>query len=627
MNIAAAISLMSIGCGIAFTIIWLRISRAPGWEAQRYLAAIAATASLYCLGDLAQMFEVSDQVARVGFQVGLASGCLHGIAWLVWFAATQQRPLSYLERIVCGTGISIALLSLVPGLFASDHVSTFSVDWLQVTYHIPDINLPGTLALAYFGLAICLVGWLSFQSWHERRARWGLAAMTILVTAAIHDALVSAQVIVSPLITDACFFVVILGVGRAELQRFVADAQRLVLLSTELESQVVERSDQLNRMQASLARSEKLAALGQLAAGVAHEVNNPAAVVTSNLEFAFTTLESEHRLSDEVKSSLTDSMLATKRIAKIVRQLLDAGRNAGGDFATVLPCDPGLAIGRALNRLRQSFGKKFDVEVNIGKDTRARADMAILEQVMFNLLQNAAHAVGSRDSGGRIAVCTRREGQHVVIEISDNGSGIPADLQHRLFEPFFTTKEFGQGTGLGLAVSLGLMRAQQGDLSLVRSGPEGSVFALSLAWSGDEPSSLHITNAAVTHGGLRLLIIDDDRQIRDSLRRTLAKAFHIEVAAGVDEALERVRNSKDTLDAVLCDILMPDGGGAKVYMELCRMAPELAQRTLFMTGGATSAEAQQFLQAHSERVLLKPLDQARLREAIFAIVRAPLVKQ
>jgi CheY-like chemotaxis protein len=315
-------------------------------------------------------------------------------------------------------------------------------------------------------------------------------------------------------------------------------------------------------------------------------------------------------------------MLATKRIAKIVRQLLDTGRSAGGDVATILPCDPGLAIGRAMARLRQTFGKGFAIDANVGSDTRAGADVAILEQVLYNLLQNAVHAIRVRGTAGRISLSTRRSGQRVLIEVADNGDGIPTDLQHRLFEPFFTTKEFGQGSGLGLAVSLGLMRAQQGDLKLVRSDSTGSVFELELTWSPDDTSSLHIPSAVVAYGNLRLLIVDDDRQIRDGLRRALGKMFRIEVAASVEEAIECISKSKDELDAVLCDILMPNGGGARVYSELCQMAPRLAQRTLFMTGGATSAEAQDFLKAHAERVMLKPLNQTQLREAILALVRA-----
>lgn len=604
-----------------FTVIWLRISRAPGWAAQRYLAAISATASLFCLGDLVRVLSFSDTIARLGFGLAIASGCAHGMLWLLWLAANHQRSLSRLEFWACVSGIGLVVLSLVPGLVGDSSLNSIPCDWMGAVYRTPEITVIGALSVICFAALLGWTGWSTLRLGDEQRIKWGLAAMTVLISAAVHDTLVCARVVGPPFLADVCFFVVIVGIGLSELQRFVFDARRLEELSNDLEKQVAERSEQLSRMQVSLARAEKLVALGQLAAGVAHEVNNPAAVVSSNLQFAFSTLENEQRLSDEVKSSLTDSMLATKRIAKIVRQLLDAGSNAGNEVATVLPCDPGLAIGRAMARVRQTFGKSFSIDVNIGKDTKVRADIAILEQVLYNLLQNAAHAVRVRGQAGCVVVSTRRADKHVVIEIADNGDGIPADLQHRLFEPFFTTKEFGQGTGLGLAVSLGLMRAQQGDLRLARSGSAGSVFELVLVWSPDDTSSLHIPSAVVAYGNLRLLIVDDDRQIRDSLRRALGKMFRIEVAAGVEEALGYISQSKDELDAVLCDILMPNGGGARVYEEICRMSPKLAQRTLFMTGGATSAEAQAFLKAHSERVLLKPLNQTRLRESLLAMIR------
>lgn len=623
MNLAAAISLLTVGGGLVFATVWLRISRAPGWEAMRYFAAIAATASMYCLGDLAEVAGGSDFWVRFGTQFSVAQGSLNGICWLAWFAASQHRRLTRGERALVAAGLLLAALSMVPGVVVADRIVSFDVSWLRITYRFASATDLGVLLITVYVLGIGVAGWHTLKRSSAQHARWAVGILALLIVVGTHDTLVGARQIQSPLLMDATFFVVIVGFGLSELQRFISDARRLNALSADLEKQIQERSLQLSQAQSALARAEKLAALGQLAAGVAHEVNNPASVVKSNLEFAYTALEGESQLSDEVRSSLTDSMLATKRIAKVVRQLLDAGRNAGEEAATLLPCDPGLAIGRAVARLRQSYGKSFQIKMTAGNDTRARADIAILEQVLYNLLQNSAHAVRPRGDAGRIAISTSRSESRVLIEISDNGAGIPQELQSRLFEPFFTTKEFGEGTGLGLAVSLGLMRAQQGDLTLLESTPEGSTFVLSLAASDEDDSSLRVPVIPVKHDGLRVLVIDDEKQVRDGLRRALSKSFYIEVAAGVDEALEAIRTSQNDIDAVLCDILMPAGGGARFYQELQTVAPDLAKRTLFMTGGATSAEAQEFLARNSERVLLKPLDRDKLRQEILGLVRSP----
>lgn len=607
-------------------LVWLRISRAPGWESMRHFAAVALTASMYCLGDLAQVIGVPDEVLALGLQLALASGSLHALAWVVWLAASQHRELTRSERYVIYAGIALSVLALWPRAVVSGTINTFSVDRLGIVYRIAVPAMPGLAIYGYLILVVAMVGW---SCWRRQRERYGRSVATIaamLIVAGIHDILVSAKYFRSPLLTDTCVFLTIVGFGLHELQRFIGDAHRLVALSNELEQQVVDRTAQLTYAQSALARAEKLTAISQLAAGVAHEVNNPAAIVKSNLEFAFTALQGKEQLSEEVRTSLTDSMVATRRIARVVRQLLDAGRTAGEDSVTLLPCDPGLAIGRAVARLRQSFGKTFSIDTSIGCDTRVCADISILEQVLYNLLQNAAHAVMPRGNGGRIGISTQRRESLVMIEVSDNGDGIPSEFQGRLFEPFFTTREFGHGTGLGLAVSLGLTRAQQGDLQLLRSSPEGSVFGLSLMASLEDKSSMPVPVMPSRHAGLHLLIIDDERQVRDGLRRTLGRSFFVDVAAGVDEALELIRTSQGTIDAVLCDVLMPAGGGSRFYDELCRSAPELAKRTLFMTGGATSAEAKQFLARYADRIMLKPLDHEKLREAILAMTRVPMAR-
>jgi CheY-like chemotaxis protein len=246
------------------------------------------------------------------------------------------------------------------------------------------------------------------------------------------------------------------------------------------------------------------------------------------------------------------------------------------------------------------------VSVDAPVGLHAVGDTHQLEQVVVNLTVNAAQSIPATRRG-HVVIRATHEAEHVLVEVADDGVGIPDELQHRIFEPFFTTKALGEGTGLGLAVSMGLVRSLGGSLRLLESSSSGTRMGVNLRWSPAGPSNDAVA-AVVSHTApkkLRLLLVDDEPAVRAALRRVLATRFSVETADGVTSALELVR-TRD-FDVVVCDVMMPDGGGGRLHEELARWRPDLAARTVFVTGASVEHAARE-LQVDRRRILTKPLD-------------------
>ncbi|MDO8474718.1 MAG: GAF domain-containing protein [Candidatus Rokubacteria bacterium] len=400
-----------------------------------------------------------------------------------------------------------------------------------------------------------------------------------------------------------------------EERRFVPDdLDRLATLAapaalaiehSRLYDELASRVRQLQETQAQLVQAGKLSAVGQLVSGVAHELNNPLSVV-----IGYGQLLKGKPLPADVRGPLEMMVAQGERMAKIVQGLLLFSRQRKPERAPVdLPAVIEQTMTLRATRLRLS-GIRFELDHAPGVPP-AEGDVHQLQQVFLNLLLNAEHAIMTGGAGDTIRVRARERTESgrswVVVEFEDNGSGIAPEVMPRIFEPFFTTKKVGEGTGLGLSVSYGIVQQHGGRLT-VESVPGRTVFTVELPSAAQaEPARQTVSplQAGVYGFGRRALVVDDEPGMVDLVMALLKDTgWQVEVASTGRSALERVRAAR--FDVVLTDIRMPDGSGEDFYRAVVREQPALAKRFVFMTGDTANPSAWQFLEAEQVPVLEKP---------------------
>ncbi|MEX1361927.1 MAG: ATP-binding protein [Nannocystaceae bacterium] len=417
--------------------------------------------------------------------------------------------------------------------------------------------------------------------------------------------------------------------GRAVVN-FVAPVLVIALLTLLAQTAIQIQSDAIaqaedaerERLQANqavqLQRTDQLAMVGQLAVGVAHEVNNPLAYITANVDFAITVLgEDDSDRWQPVLDALHDAADGSRRIADVVAQLSAHGRN-DEEAPRAIPLRDSLeaALRIAHNQLRH----RAKIIRRIEADPIVLADTGRLTQVFLNLLINAAHSIPSgqrNDHEVRARVWIDDEGL-AAVEVSDTGRGIDPELLPRVLEPFFTTKDVGRGTGLGLSISNAIVQGYGGSLSIDSVVGEGTRVQIRLPVSSRRVhAASRPSNEIRLPEPRRILLIDDDDPVRQGLARALPGS--VVQAANVPQALAAIERDP-RFDAIICDVMMPDQNGIDFYQQLERMHPELLPRLLFLTGGVFETEAQHFIRDHEVLVLQKPVRRRQLVEALESVM-------
>ena len=367
--------------------------------------------------------------------------------------------------------------------------------------------------------------------------------------------------------------------------------------------------EELVRRQREAEEAQRLATLGQLAAGVGHEINNPLAVVAANLEYL---AEAAPPATLSAHQALVEAMESTRRMGAIVRDLRTFARSEGDSKPRAISL-----AAAATSALQLSHGRVRHhalVRTELETAPKVLADEGRLVQILVNLVLNAAEAGGGLPVDLRLSWDRGPEGQIRVL-VQDNGPGIPERIRAHIFEPFFTTKPVGHGTGLGLAICRELAQQMGGRLDLQSTGPSGTCFALSLPRAG--PVVVRTTTTEVDpllQSGLRILVIDDERYVARALQRLLRR--HRVHVAGPEEAGEILREAD--LDLVLCDLMMPGISGDRVYEAA---SPEARSRFVFMTGGACTETAETFLRETRQPVLVKPFDLDQFEGAARVVLK------
>ena len=384
-------------------------------------------------------------------------------------------------------------------------------------------------------------------------------------------------------------------------------------------------------LQAKLAQVDRLSSLGTLAAGMAHEINNPLAYTLLNLEFL--QWELPHLFGDPtLQESLTERRHHAVELLGIVRDGAERIRNivqglkhfSRPELETCEPVDVLAVVETSIAmvaheiRCRARLKTTFDTAVPPVMGNAAR-----LGQVFLNLLLNAVQAL-AEDEGlqHEIRVVMRSTNDSVIVEVHDTGVGVAPEIRGRIFEPFFTTKPIGRGTGLGLAICHGIVAAHGGDISVDSEPGKGTCFRVQLPAMPGARLRAKSKPSAPPAKRARVLIVDDEPNIGASIRQLLKADHDAETLTDARDAYARIL-AGERYDLILCDLLMPEMDGPALYRAVRLCAPEQAVRMAFVTGGAFTERARTFLGEISNPCLEKPFAVESLMALIRSMQRSP----
>jgi signal transduction histidine kinase/ActR/RegA family two-component response regulator len=609
--ILAAVMLNLIVAGLA-----LGVSSAPGWRDQRGLVLLALSCASYSFFDMHTcVWPLPDAVRLAASSLVLASAACMIAAWLVYAAAVRGRPLDRFERLATAANLLAALAALVPGAAWTHEVKPREVKFLGLKFWDLVPNQLGNVCLIVIALGLLVAGVKQLRDVRRRLpySKYMALAIGLCGAAGLHDMLVSNVVFTSVYLGELGFLagMVTLAVGLS--RRFMASARELEALTQRLEARVAERTRELEVTHEALAKAERLGAVGQLAAGVAHEINNPASAIAANLDYLSRTLGGSS--DPEAEAAMSDASASIRRITRIVRQLLDVSRVAALGMRPDATAPLAEVIKASVEAARATIGREARVELDV-QPVHVRSERYFLEQVLTNLIANAGQSVPAGRQP-RISVSAEVGLSGVTVEIEDNGAGMSEAVLRRIGEPFFSTKPVGQGTGLGLAVSFGLVKAMGGTLRFESELGVGTKATLTLRVA-EVPNVERTSTRIKTSPATRLLLVDDDGIVLRSLARSLRPSFQVTAAESVREARDHI--ARRPFDVIVCDVMMPDGGAPALYAWLEEHHPALLGRTIFLTGGASSSEAREFLSAKQNPVLKKPVALRELADLVSEIL-------
>jgi signal transduction histidine kinase len=381
------------------------------------------------------------------------------------------------------------------------------------------------------------------------------------------------------------------------------------------------------RMQEQLMISDRMASMGILAAGVVHEISNPLACIIANLELAaFDLIARSDELGHasgllDVIDELGDAREATERIRSVIRDLKLFSRSDDDEVEAV---DVQQVMESTLRLASNEIRHRARLVQHYGNTRPVRASESRLGQVFLNLVINAAQAIPEgRAEENEILISTSTNPNGTIrIEIGDTGLGMRPEVLERVFAPFFTTKAVGEGTGLGLSICHRIITDFGGTIEVVSEVGKGSTFLISLPPAGAEvleaPEKSAPLEAAPRRG--RILVVDDEPTIARVVQRILATEHEVIALTSADEALKRIAGGEQ-FDVILSDLMMPEMTGMDLHDALSRISPSLAERMIFLTGGAFTTRARDFLGATPNQWIEKPFTTGHLRTLVNNQIR------
>jgi two-component system NtrC family sensor kinase len=401
----------------------------------------------------------------------------------------------------------------------------------------------------------------------------------------------------------------------------------------DLEALVAERTEALRREMAERARAEhelhqtqRLEALGRLAAGIGHEINNPLAFILGSIEAAQETLVGLEAQIDadtyrDIARFLEAATIGSDRIAQIVRSIKMFVRP---DEAAPEAVDVPAAVRLALDMAAVDVPEHVAIDTDLGAVPLVLGKRVEVEQLLINLFRNAVQALaGQQEREARVRVSCRRDGERVLIEVADTGAGIAQSDLDKIFDPFFTTRPVGQGTGLGLSICHAIVTGMGGTIDVRSAEQDGTTVTVGLPVM-DAPLAAPVAaeeprpppSSVVLRG--RILIVDDEPFVLQMMMHAL-RAHDVVGTGSGREAIGRCL--AEPFDLILCDLMMPEISGMELYETILQARPALAERIVFVTGGAQLDGVRQFLDEVPNEYLEKPVERRRLQALADRLLR------
>jgi len=375
--------------------------------------------------------------------------------------------------------------------------------------------------------------------------------------------------------------------------------------------------DQSRDIYQQILQSEKMAALGQTISGVAHELNNPLATILSWAERL-----SEKPLDDTAKRGVEVILGEAERAARIVRNLLTFARKRQSTRAMI---DLNTVVNEtvALRAYERMTELSVVTELTAGLP-QVFADAHQIQQVLLNLVMNAEQAMLTAAGRGALTIRTRHDAERdsVILEVADDGPGVPPEIRTKIFDPFFTTKEVGKGTGLGLTVAYAIAQEHGGRIRVESAAGGGALFVVELPVSGTDTTARPARPMVPPMDAVRgasVLIVEDEHALAAAVAEALTDAgLKVDHAGDGQEALARVRHT--AYDVVICDLKMPRIDGMTLYRAIAAATPALARRVIFVTGDVAGTDAERFLEETGCRWLAKPFRLVDLLRAVREVL-------
>jgi signal transduction histidine kinase/ActR/RegA family two-component response regulator len=633
VNILFIIALVCLTLQFVTTAALYVLGSAPRWRRVRWLGAAAFTAGCYSVVDAIEALRASSNVdTSWSLRINLFLGTLHAASWLVYTNVARDGQWRSLPRWVRMTVLGATVLvggACLTGIVASPQRELLSVPSFGIAYERNLLTPVGYLlgAIPFALLTLSAVG-----VWKDRRR--GVEGTTpvlfgfaLFILATIEEVLVSAGVVSFIFLGDLGYICVVMPVSLQLLRRFRDDADQLDVLTEHLADEVQRRTEERDRAREQIIEQQRLAALGRLAAGVGHEINNP-------LQYLRFTLEELRECARDMDNEHAATMIehsfeGVDRIRQVVEDLRTYVRPS---MAELVPLDLRDVVQAALRVGAPQFRQGITVTTDFGAVPSVIGHEGRLVQVVLNPLVNGMQAMQHAGQSERMTMhvrtCTNADGW-AELEIRDQGPGFSSEVISRLGEPYVTTKSGAGGTGLGLFVSRGIVEAHGGRMSFDEAPDGGAIVRVALppakpanvqALLDRTPVSgtLLSPSVAADRPPLRVLMVEDDEQAL----RALVRGLEMEGVTPIgftngEEALTWLQEQgSGAVQLVITDLMMPGMSGWEFGASLGEQFPALRETLVVLTGGAATPEAQEFVQDEGLLVLEKPIARQVLASAL-----------